>query len=428
MLTVVQAELNSLHGVTMDSTKLLTEKLALARELSSLRPELEHLRSQAASHQSLLAEKLSLERQVSTLQVELENEKRSVHRTMAKESKAKAEDVKLESRVETLQADLAKERRERQKADRDAQKTSTEWENKVTTLESRLDAFRTKLKSTKEQLKESQTELQSARAANNRPAAKEIRPASTAANPRKRGTAQMDADTMIGTPGDVPPMKRAKKGPTMVGEKSFFSITPFLNRTTSVAPESPSAVGSGNEDDESEDTPARSKEILIKSKAPRIGAVPTTAEKPAEKPNRNAQQTFPSGLENAKTTKAKPGPVPPRKLKAVPRLEQVAEEDGIEAATAQAGATASKTRVESAQNNQTEIKKRKRKVLGGVPGKTLFDEEDGEQASTARGFGGGRRGIDAFGKGRLGAPRLGTAKAMSSAGSFGAFSPLKKDR
>src|SRR5206468_8938564 len=91
-----QAEVNSLAGVTNDSTKLLTEKLALSRELALLKPELEHLRSQATYHQTTLSEKLALQRQVSTLEVDLETEKRAAQRASRKESKNNENDAKLQ--------------------------------------------------------------------------------------------------------------------------------------------------------------------------------------------------------------------------------------------------------------------------------------------------------------------------------------------
>jgi len=59
-----QAEINALNAASTGSTKLLTEKLALARELSTLKPELEHLRSQATAQQNALADKLSRQREL----------------------------------------------------------------------------------------------------------------------------------------------------------------------------------------------------------------------------------------------------------------------------------------------------------------------------------------------------------------------------
>lgn len=222
--------------MTNDSTRLLTEKLALVRELSSLKPEIDHLRSQAIAHQSLLSEKLALQRQLSTIEVELENEKRSAQRAHAKEGRLQAEDARLELRIETLQADLMKERRQREKNERDAQKAQTEWENRRTTLESRLDAFRNKLRVTKEQLREAQMELKNSQIKNYSLSINHTKNDGLEIS-RKRAAAPIEDNSTIGTPGNALPTKLSNKIKTLPGDKSTFSITPFLNRASSVAPE-----------------------------------------------------------------------------------------------------------------------------------------------------------------------------------------------
>lgn len=106
-----------MENVTSDSNKILSEKLALARELSSLRPEVEHLRAQVETNNGLLAEKLSLERQLNTAQVELETEKRTSARALAKQGKKMEQHEDLRSQLEELRKELAKEKRERIKAE-----------------------------------------------------------------------------------------------------------------------------------------------------------------------------------------------------------------------------------------------------------------------------------------------------------------------
>ncbi|KAF2436305.1 hypothetical protein EJ08DRAFT_674841 [Tothia fuscella] len=288
----VKAELSAMNDISNDTVKVLREKLVLARELSNLKPELEHLRSQATSNQELLSEKLSLQRQLSTIQVELENAKRTAERAVAKAGKSNEQDVEYQSQIETLQQqlqesnkalkdsvkevdglkkelasvkksaqdnneetgsaklqqqveelrkDLAIERKERQRADKALEKEQANFEAQKSTLNDKIATFRAKLKSTKEQLKDTEAELLKAQEAlASRPAAAE----KGAKNPRKRQVTQMDPDAAIGTPGDMAPAKRGKKSSTttMPGDKSTFSITPFLNRTTlSVAPESPTS-------------------------------------------------------------------------------------------------------------------------------------------------------------------------------------------
>lgn len=404
---------------------MLTEKLTLAREVSLLRPEIDHLRSQASSHQSLLAEKLSLQRQLSTLQVELENEKRSTQRSIAKEGKSQVEDARAESQLESVQADLARERRERQKMEREAQKASIESENKTTTLESRLDALRNKLKTTKEQLKETQSELQIAQAANIRSTAIAGSSMSMARNSRKRAAAQMDAETMIGTPGDLLAAKKSKAGVTLPGEKSTFSMTPFLNRTASIAPESPTSVHGDIDGAENARTLCISPpdESTSREKSP---STRRSIDKLV------ASQRTVQGKKLCYPETAKAGTKPTvRNTKAVKRLEQVAEEDneGHDGPKqVQTNQVANKPIFDHTMNDGLEMRKKKRKLLGGGLGKTLFDDDDGDDPKVDKEALGGVRGFATLGKGGLGGPKFGQRKALGASGGFGTISPLKKDR
>ena len=411
----------------MDSTKLLTEKLTLARELSSLRPEIDHLRSQATSHQSLLAEKLSLQRQLNTAQSELETEKRSTQRILDKENKAQVEDARQASRVETLQADLAKERRERQKLERDAQKASMESENRATTLESRLDAFRTKLKTTKDQLKETQTALEKAqiavRATSERTKSTVNSRAPFPINSRKRVATDMEDDTMIGTPGTLPGAKKGKTVSSLVGEKSTFSITPFLNRTASVAPESPPTEKPAEGGDSSH-VPEET------------GDDPESVSKPMARNQKLTKETInssePGVLKNVKASKVNARGSHLRKPKVAPMLEEVAEEEGTESngvAIAALRAIECVNTLDESSIGDAGTKKKKRKLLGGALGRTLFDEEEGDGMNDAGAVAAGTKTFASLGRGGLTGPKLGPRKALGqSLGSFGAISPLKKDR
>ena len=419
----------------MDSTKLLTEKLTLARELSTLKPEIDHLRSQVASNQSLLSEKLSLQRQLSAMQVELELEKRTTQRAMAKEGKLQAEESKTATQLESLQAEAAKERRERQRVEREAQKAASDWETKKTTLESRLDAFRTKLKSTKDQLKETQTELQAARSAAHADAGRSTSNNLTknaGKDARKRIASRMDDDTMIGTPGDSRPAKKTKRGSALPGDKSTFSITPFLNRTTSVAPESPSQESNGPHTEQ--DADARDATGPEAGKTKDGHASSRAAQSPTRQSKTIASQKAtvkPSILENAKPGKTNIKAPQGRKPKTAPVLEQVAEET-IDENAAPAVNQPKGLDTENNMGDNTEkfeIKKRKRKLLGGGLGKTLFDDDEAEAAQADHATSGAGRAFGTLGRVTLGGPKAGPRLGLSSGMSgFGSFSPLKKDR
>ena len=419
----------------MDSTKLLTEKLALARELSALRPELDQLRSQASSHQSLLAEKLSLQRQLSTVQVELATEKRATERALSKEGRLRADDAKFQSRMESLQTDLTKERRERQKTEREAQNDSIESGNRIATLESRLDAFRDKMKITKEQLREAQMSLQTAQSYNHgkpgRVSAMVSSTTSLMGNPRKRAATHMDADTILGTPGDFTAAKNSKWGSTIIGEKSTFSITPFLNRTTSTAPVSPPQENASGDDQRhikqldyiSGNTVQKVMSSTALSDLVDMSYTLTNAVK-ANKAG--TLQTAKAGRTNSQAP-------PTRKTKAALSLEQVAEEnlENEPSATDVSESAVIKNSCDEIFGGSLELKKRKRRLLKGGLGKTLFDEDEADAPKGDQGSLVGVRGFGALRTGGFGVREFGPRKAIGPTmdmGTFGAISPLKKDR
>lgn len=130
-----------MENVTSDSNKILSEKLALTRELSSLRPEVEHLRAQVESNQGLLAEKLSLQRQLNTLQVELENEKRTAARAFAKQGRRMEQDDDLRGELEEVRKELAKEKKDRLKAEAALAKAEKAVEKVQSDLENEQQAM-----------------------------------------------------------------------------------------------------------------------------------------------------------------------------------------------------------------------------------------------------------------------------------------------
>ncbi|KAI9848428.1 MAG: hypothetical protein M1837_000223 [Sclerophora amabilis] len=444
-LEAAKAELKSLNGISTSSTKILTEKLAIGNELATLKPELEHLRSQASSHQSILSEKLYLERQLNTLQVELETEKRTTQRLLVKENTENEHEAKLQGQLESLRKELAKEKRERDRIEKDAKKETSDLESRRGVLEGKLEAMRDKLRTTKDRLKDSQTQFQEAQAAAAASVAASAKSSQlTTKNPKKRAAADVDAYATIGTPDGVAgngrgrAAKRNKRSSTMPGDKSTFSMTPFLSRT-SLAPESPpkgkdgdlvseppkpTSAATAAAEPESDDVPA-SPTIQEPKQPRRVPAKKETAK-------RAALGTAKAARGNTRGNARGAG------RRAAPTLEQVAEEGNDEneppadSQLAEAPAPVeilvkplSKSQGTSGTvNEETEAKKKKRKLLGKGPGKTLFDEDDGEAGRLAtKSLFGGARGL-----GVLGTRVFAGSAAGGSSSAFGSFSPLKKDR
>ena len=429
--------MTSLNGVSTISTKLLTEKLTLTRELANLKPELEHLRSQSQSNQGLLAEKLSLERQLNTLQVELETEKRAIKRMQAKGGRSQAEDSKLEEEFGELQEELSKEKRERQKLETESVKQSADWENRKSILEGRIEALKTKLRSTKEQLKETRSDLQKAQQeAARMPSKDDVE--RTDRNARKRKAVQLYEDDAIGTPDGFAGMKRgpaankSNRPSTIPGDKSTFSITPFLNRTTSIAPESPAHPQSdiGQDIDaalevlkevtdvepfEPSGTPSAAPKSRVSKKVVKVDketTVPALTASAPSKTNIRSRKTQSSALESVAEEESNE------------ENEEPAAQKSQES-TKSTSAGRSKTQ-QIAQTKVVEPKKKKRKLLGGGVGKTLFDDDDAEVPKASEPLLRGGKGLAGLGKASLGASK--SRVIGTSAGGFGQFSPRKKDK
>ena len=495
---------------------MLKEKFALHTELSKLKPELEHLRAESAAHQEILSEKLALQRQLSTVQVELENSQRAAERAKSKAGKNSDQDAEreaqlddlhkqlaearhslkeakrevnslqkdldsekraveqnganetresgvLEELVQKLRTELTLEKKERQKADKALDKERQTWEAEKSIRDDKLAQFRSKLRATKEDKLALEAEVQKLQEEVSKKTTMVDTARPLAKNPRKRAAAQMGPDATIGTPGDALPSKKGKRAAaSMPGEKSTFSITPFLNKTGGAAHES-------DDDSELEDSMAQhasAKRSRVESEAESEAEVApaAAATKPASK---KALAPAPSKKQNANTS------APARKAKAAakPSLELVAEEAdengeadedandapadvepettvAVAAPVAAAPAPKLKPKVPAAKKAPRKslaefstfdtgddgkvVVKKKRKLLGGgagagsLLGKTLFDDEDDAEAPKPKPIP-GRGAFLAKGGSKLLKGAAGTQPAKKQAAGFG-FSPLKKDK
>ena len=395
---------------------------------------MDHLRAQVSASQTLLAEKLSLQRQLSAAEVELETERRASQRALAKEDGNQAHNAKIETQLESIQSELSKERRERQKAEREAQRVSSEFEGKKTILESRLDAFRNKLRMTKDQLKVTQDELQKSRASTT--AIKHVHDKNATnfdvnlKNPKKRSLAQTDAT--IGTPGNSPAPKKSKRGSTIPGDKSLFSITPFLNRTGNIAPDTPEEEAPKTTD---KVAGMNIKDVVIDDDDGEVSDIASPSGKPGRVVAKKIGVEKFSQEEHTELGPARPGKVnarkPARKTKLALALEQVVEEDTENQPVLATELVTNKSAIGSAALNEaldeSTIVKKKRKVLSGGLGRTLFDEDDvaPSRGSNRSMFGG--KSVPSLG--RVGLMKTASRGGAGLASAFGgSFSPLKKDR
>lgn len=422
-----------MNGLSVDSTKLLTEKLALARQVATIQPELEHLRTQAAYQQTILADKLALQRQVNTLEVELETVKISSRRAPSKtESNEKGDDH--QKQLDELRKEISQEKRNSQKAQRAAEKASSEWNARKDVLESKVEALRTKLRLTKEQLKDLQTELTQSHADAAKSGTGIHKTEVSTKNPRKRTAVQMTTDAAIGTPDGVavrgkrPVNRRGMPDQMELGEKSMFSITPYLKRTASIAPETPNLIEQALEDERADvrmDTEQqRDRQSHLKDtqqlgqSQDRLPSPSLTASSIQKKPTKkNILQDSKAGNKNVNVQNKKPHMM--EKLEKVPEEED--DENEVPSAKANTETRILPLKALVPVLEGPEPKKKKRKLLG--ISKTLFDEEDGEAAKRPTKIMLGPSRV----LGRLGKNGVPGAVGSVSSG-FGAFSPLKKDK
>ncbi|KKY28326.1 putative viral a-type inclusion protein [Diplodia seriata] len=490
-LSTLKPELEHLRTQVASQEGLISEKLSLQRQLNTAEVELENekraaqralARSEKQSerdteHQSHINElekqlakerrdREKAERDAQKVQRDLESEKKAAERTKNKEQKKAEQDAKDSAKVdelkkelaqgrremEDLQKEMAKEKREREKAEKAINKTQMDNEAQVSLATERAEAYKTKLKTTKDKLREVQAELQKAQqTAAARPPVEEIPKLSK--NPRKR-IAQMDLDaTTLGTPGDGAAAKRSRT--TAPGDKSTFSITPFLNRTASVAPSSPIQEESEHEGDKTEEVVAAQATPTTKSKAGKKAAArkpkplaPVSTNKSNDKPSKRQKAAAPSLEQVAEEGNEEDGEerenTPPQPQPA--KQKENEKPAGSKSKSLTAGVTTLKPKAKSAANiprkslasfpafndDDEPAKKKKRKLGGGdksVLGKpTLFDMDD-EDARPAKPIPG--RGIFAAralnktmglkGKGAATGGTLTTADGFT-------FSPLKKDK
>ncbi|OGM39231.1 hypothetical protein ABOM_012060 [Aspergillus bombycis] len=222
-IETLRLELGSLTNSSVDAKKLLAGKHHLSRKTS------EHM---------LLAEKKNLEQQIATLEVQLESEKKAHEQTVARESHNAEQVTALSLSLEGARKELVEEARARDGRERVFQQQSMEWAAQRSALDANLDALNKKLRSTKDQYQAAATELRRQHDTSNNHESK----FSSA-----QSTTQHNSGLTIATPGAIRAQDKRSKISALPGEKSSFSITPFLNRTSGLRD---SAMSSEDDADE----------------------------------------------------------------------------------------------------------------------------------------------------------------------------------
>ncbi|KAF9887569.1 hypothetical protein FE257_009781 [Aspergillus nanangensis] len=217
----LRRESASCRGSTSDFQTLIEENNRLAKELSRSRSEIESLASNKTSLNTLVSEKKTLERQFNTLELQLSDEKRSHSRSLARESKQTEEITSISSKLDAARRELAAEIQTR---DRAAHQQSLKYTSERAALQGKIDALNKKLSSINNPPQTSQNKpLRQPQS----PHINESRPRALAA---QQPSTRLNSDLNIATPGAVRAPGKARAS-ALPGDKSSFSITPFLNRT-----------------------------------------------------------------------------------------------------------------------------------------------------------------------------------------------------
>lgn len=209
---------------------MFTENICLSKELSGLQSELERLRSHNASSQDLIAEKQELQRQLNMLEVQLKDEKRAHERTQTHDIQQDQEIARLSLQLEKTHKELAESVKTKEQYECNAQQQRLEWTTQRNALDTKIEMLNKKLRSTNDQRQVSHAQH---RWGNSNITTYETNQSGPRprAIPLQRPTAQFNQDMAIATPGAVQTHEKAKRSKTALpGDKSVFSITPYLSR------------------------------------------------------------------------------------------------------------------------------------------------------------------------------------------------------
>ncbi|OTB09939.1 hypothetical protein K445DRAFT_323467, partial [Daldinia sp. EC12] len=442
-LTAEKAERERLEDQLEQEKK--THQISLQEQDSTRELEADLRKKLQEVQRQLRQEKDDRER----LEEELQTAQLAAKKAQKSHSKNNVED-ELRAQIEELETNLESQRKESARIRRESQELVSEASARSDQLEKKVEKLKTKLRETQDQLKQCQSDLRKAQRSHPTISDDSTKVDGRSQVFRKRKAQDMAADEFtqieIQTPGadDTTKGRRAfkKRGlePSLVGEKSMFSITPFLNRTKSIIEDTPKAdegtpndsLAATTETEAAEPTTAEPDATAAEvTRGETTSPAPVESEKP--KPNTKSRGRPKKVLGEAPSAKKNAQPITKKSTKTKISLEKVAEESDDKVQENQQNATepAEKTTtvkfnfslpqdesISSSMNGDLP-KKKKRKILGST--KTLFDEEEGEAPSSRKPGKvqlGGKRAIN---KAVLGVQKSAFAGATS-------FSPLKRDR
>ncbi|KAL4814180.1 hypothetical protein BDW67DRAFT_166322 [Aspergillus spinulosporus] len=250
-------ELASLSAIASDTQKLQAEKVRLTKEVSSIRSEVDQLRSQSTSASALLAENQAITQQLNEIKIQLENEKRAHERALAEQAQQEEDVRALTTKLEVARQELELARRHGHYNTQQKGSTSPVSSENRGTDKDMVALNDRHLEDTPVQQREGWSTTTTIKVPTERAAE---------SYPRKL-TSHLQSELTIATPGAICMHTKQKQFSTLPGDKSSFSITPFLNRTTRIDDSSMSSDDELNEasnagkDGHGADTIALSKQL-----------------------------------------------------------------------------------------------------------------------------------------------------------------------
>lgn len=399
--------MSSLNEHVAELQTTAAENVRLTKELAKAQAAMGTLRTEMESAQVNLSQQRRLERLCYTLEVELDNERRAHERTRAKDLRPVEEISALSKQLEQLQRHLAAEKKSKHDLEEDLRRQAKGWESERAVLDKELAALRNKLQVTKDKLQQKSQEESSRQHVSGQAVQNIDSNHMTQKIPINRPSGPFNPDITIATPGAVKAREGNKKPTALPGDKSSFSITPFLSRTGAPAG-SPSASDSDNESQASISRPE----------------VPETRPKDRSLSG-NASVLFQT---EQRAVPLNDATEPDRKQKAAKRrLKAAAAPKITENQTEHDDEQSTSALNQSFAEANNKIKKRK---LGGQRDRTIFDDDD-----DADGFGEVKRPGRKLGLG-LSRPVAMSTTTIASRDLFhglaanrpAQFSPLKRDR